>query len=111
MREIAALGGQATKAKLEGRAFQDDELPRITTLEDAKLALDDIRRAILSRRITHSEGASASKAVAEWVKTESAAATGRLVNELRTEMEAKTDEIEALRKQLAGQARGMRVAR
>jgi hypothetical protein len=99
------MGGKATAAKYAGGAFAAGDLKPITTLEDAKLALDEIRVAILTRRITYSEGASASKAVSEWVKTESAAATGRLVGELRAALEAKTEEIETLRKQLSAGGR------
>jgi hypothetical protein len=101
MRELASLGGQALRRKLEGEAFTADELQPITSLEGAKAALDQIRVAVLTRRITHSEGASASKAVSEWVKTHGATTTATLVNELRLELEAKTNEIEALRGQLA----------
>lgn len=101
LRERAALGGEATKRKLDGGGFNEDEIVPLITIEDAKLAHDQIRRGIMTRRCTHAEGNAASKAVDNWVRTETAAITQRLVTELRVEMEAKTAEIETLRKQLA----------
>lgn len=101
MRERAALGGLATKARFEGQAFAPEDLPPLVTLEDAKAALDQVRVAVMSRRVTHAEGNAASKAVSEWVRTETAAITARLVGELKSELQAKAEEIEALRKQLA----------
>lgn len=101
MREVSRLGGAASAAKSAGVAFQAEEVTRIETLEDAKAALDTVRVAVLTRRITHAEGNAASKAVSEWVKTEGVAATGRLVTELHRELAAKTEEIDALRRQLA----------
>ena len=111
MQELASLGGQAQQRKFGGTAFEAGDLKPIASLEDAKTALDEIRVAVLTRRITHSEGSAASKAVAEWVKAESATVTQRLVNELRAELEAKQHAIEELRKQVNAQARPMRVAR
>jgi hypothetical protein len=110
MRAIAALGGAATRAKYAGQAFDPTDLPPIVTLEDAKRALDAIRMAVLTRRITHAEGNAASKAIDSWVKTETAAITSRLVNELRVELETRTTEIAELRKRLAG-GRAVRMAR
>lgn len=84
--------------QLQGYVAAD--LPPLVTLEDAKLALDAIRVGVLTRRITGSEATAGSKAVAEWVRTETASITARLVGELRQELERKAKEIEALRKQL-----------
>ena len=100
MAEIATRGGTALRAKLAGQAFEPAELPPIESLEDAKLALDAIRIAVLCRRITHAEGNAAAKAIDSWVKTETAAITARLVNELRAELESKSQEIDALKRQL-----------
>ncbi len=105
MRARAILGGQAAAAMRAGAAFTAGDLPPLASVEDAKAALDVIRVAIMSRRLTHAEGNAASKAVAEWVKAETAAITSRLVNELKGELQAKADEIAALRKQLAGGSR------
>ena len=82
MAEISRKGGQATAARFASVPFVAEDVPRIETLEDAKLALDNIRIAVLTRRITHAEGNAASKAVSEWCKAEGMAATGRLVTEL-----------------------------
>lgn len=109
LESIASLGGQALARKLAGSAFEAADLAPLVTLEDAKLALDEIRVAVLTRRVTHTEGASAAKAVSEWVKTEGAATTSRLVNELRVELDARLEEIAELRKQLANKSR-LRVA-
>lgn len=98
----ASLGGQALRAKLAGSAFTVEELPPLETLEDAKHALDVIRTAVMTRRLTHAEGNSAARAVGEWVKTEGAASTARIVGELRAELEAKAAEIAVLRRQLEG---------
>lgn len=107
---IAGLGGRALRAKLEGAAFTASDLSPMVTLEDAKLALDVIRVAVMTRRLTHNEGASAARAVDSWVKAEGAAGTGRLVNELRLELEAKTAEIAELRKHMQGTARPFKVS-
>lgn len=105
MADIASRGGQATRVKLAGQAFTAEELPDLVTLEDAKRALDVVRKAVMSRRLSHSEGTAAAKTVDSWVKTETAAITARLVNELRAELDAKSEEIGALRKQLASRPR------
>ena len=104
-------GGAATAAKLAGAGFSAGDLQPVTTLEEAKLALIQIRDAVLTRKITHNEGASASKSIAEWLKVETASQTQRLVNELTKELEAKSREIETLRQQLAGHRPRMRVAK
>jgi hypothetical protein len=109
--ENAMKGGEALKRKHDGGGFAIEDLPPVTTLEDAKLALDAIRVAVLTRRITDREANSASKAVSEWVKAEASAQTQRLVTELKAELERKTGEIEVLRQQLATQGRAQRSMR
>jgi hypothetical protein len=104
-----AAGARGLALKYSGDGFTLEELPAISTLEDAKLALDQIRRAVMMRRLTHSEGTSASTAVDRWVRAESAAVSVRLVGELQRELDTRTKEIEALRKQLSAPARPMRV--
>jgi hypothetical protein len=115
MEAIASKGGQALRAKLAGSAFDASELKPITTLEDAKLALDEVRIAVMTRRITHAEGNAASKSISEWVKTQVATNTDKLVNELTGELKAKTQEIEELNKRIADlsrqQAKDSRVLR
>ena len=101
MREARSKGGRATAAKHHAKPFSADEIVKLVTLEDAKLALDQIRTAVLLRRITHSEGASATKAVDSWVRTEAAVLTSALVGDLRRELAAKTGEIDAVRTELA----------
>jgi hypothetical protein len=105
MRDIASRGGQATRARLMGVAFEAEQLPPLRTIEDAKAGLDQVRIAVMTRRLTHAEGNAASKAIAEWIKGEGAAVTSRLVNELRTELDAKEAELAALRKQPGGPRR------
>jgi len=106
---MASAGGKAFHAKAAAGAgfpgFTAEELPRIVSVEDAKRALDDIRVATLTRRITATEGTSAARTVAEWVKANSAAQTQELVNQLSDELEEKTNEIEALRQQLSKHGR------
>ena len=46
MREMAAKGGLATARKHRGEGFSEEDLAEITSLEDAKLALDQIRVAV-----------------------------------------------------------------
>jgi uncharacterized protein involved in exopolysaccharide biosynthesis len=111
MRDVARLGGEATKAKYAGEAFTAEELSPIATLEDAMRRLDVIQSAVLTRRISHAEGNSAAKVLESWVKASAANLTNALVSELRAELDAKTREIDSLRTQLAGQARGMRIAK
>lgn len=108
MRELSAKGGESTARAWQSEGFKLDELPEMTTLEDAKLALDAIRRAVLTRKITHAEGNAASKAVSEWVKAESSAQTARIVNELQRELDEKAREINELREQLAKRNRTLR---
>lgn len=100
MSKIAALGGEATARVWESEGFTLDELPPLESLEDAKLALDAIRRGVLCRKCTHNEATAATRAVGEWVKTVSAVDTKQLVTDLRSELEAKTKEIAALRKDM-----------
>lgn len=100
MKAIASKGGKATAAKLAGRAYTAEELTRIETLEDAKVRLDLIQVGVLTRRISHAEANAASKCISEWVKAEGVAATGRLVGELRAELDARVAEIADLRKKM-----------
>lgn len=85
MREIAAKGGAATKAKHDGGGFTVDELTALVTLEDSKLALVQVRNAVLSRRITDREANAATKAVSEWVKAEAALTSRKVVDDLTAE--------------------------
>lgn len=107
MREIAAKGGNALREKLALPGYAEGEVPRVTSLEEAKSALADIHVAVLTRRITDKEAQAATKAVAEWIKGDNATTSNTLVKELRAELDAKKSEIAALRKQLA---RPMKVA-
>ena len=109
MREMASKGGMATAHKHRGGGFAKEDLVEITSLEGAKLALDQIRVAVLTRQITHAEATAATRAVSEWVKTESARMTKSLVTELTTELDAKAHEIAELRAELAKASR-MRVS-
>ena len=109
MRELAVKGGKATAAKHESVAFTAEELTPLVTGDDAKLALDEIRVAVMTRRLTHAEGNAASKAVSEWVKAEQSMIAKRLTDEFEAVIAEKDAEIAALTKQLGG--RTMRVAR
>ena len=101
MREMASKGGVATARKHRSDGFSEEDLAEITSLEDAKLALDQIRVAVLTRQITHAEATAASRAISEWVKTESATMTKALINETTAELAAKSEEIKALKQQVA----------
>lgn len=105
IREAQRLGGEATAAKNRSAPYTLEELPTIETIPDAKRALDEVRRAVMTRRLTHAEGNAASKAVAEWVKAEQAR-LGDILGELQAELDQKTQEIDALRKQIASQSAG-----
>ena len=109
-RAISAKGGEATAKAWAAVGFKPEELPDLVTVEDAMTALDVIRRAAMTRRLTHAESNAASKAVSEWVKAHAALQTQKLVGELQKELDAKTAEIEELRKQLNTQSR-MRAVR
>ena len=107
-RAASVAGGRARAIRDAGAAFDATEIPPLESLEDAKLALDAIRVAVLSRRITHAEGSSATRTVEAWVKAEGAALTAKLVGEIRRELDAKQLEIDALRAQLSGKGRAPR---
>lgn len=97
----AAFGGKGGKAKRHAAPFALEELSTLRTVEDCKRALDQVRVAVLTRRITPAEGNSASRALDAWTKAEGAAVTARLVGELRAELASKAAEIAELRKALA----------
>lgn len=101
MREVSVKGGQATKAAWAAEGFTLAELPRLTDIESAMAALDTVRQAAMTRRLTHAEANAASKSLAEWIKGHAVLQTQRIVTELQRELDAKGDEIEQLRKQLA----------
>ena len=82
------------------RNFTPNELPPVTSLETALTALDAIRVAVLSGRITPPQGRSAAGAVESWVRAHGALTAQRVVNELRAELDAKGKEIATLRSQL-----------
>jgi uncharacterized protein involved in exopolysaccharide biosynthesis len=105
MREIGILGGNAKAAKEAGQAFTAEELTALVDLDDAMRALDAIRVAAMSRRLTHAEANAASKAVSEWVKAYMARTTQRLVNELQAELTATKQECAELRQQLTSRQR------
>ena len=105
MRTMAVKGGLATARKHRSEGFGREEIVDLVSLEDAKLALDQVRVAVLTRKITHAEATAATRAVSEWVKTESARMTKSLVNELTTELDAKAHEIAELRAELAKASR------
>jgi hypothetical protein len=104
---IRSMGGKATAAKYASKGYAEGEVPRITTLDEAKSALADIHISVLTRRITDREANAGTKTIAEWIKGDTASITKNLVNELTAELQDKTKEIDALRKQLA---KPMRVA-
>jgi uncharacterized protein involved in exopolysaccharide biosynthesis len=108
LRAIAALGGAATAAKHAAEGFKPDEIADLTDIESAMRALDVIRQAAMTRRLTHTEANAASKAVAEWVKAHGVLQTQRLVGELQRSLDEKAEEIQDLRKQLATQSRSIR---
>lgn len=101
MAELSKLGRATLDAKKAAEAFTVEELGSLVTLEDATHALDVIRVATLTRRITHHEANAASKAVSEWTKSFTASMTARVVNDLQKALDEKTAEIAALRQQLA----------
>lgn len=101
LREASRRGGEATKRKLAADGFTADELPALTDIDSAMNALDVIRIAVMTRRLTHAEGNSASKACSEWIKGHSVRQTQRIVDELQKEVDSKAEEIDELRKQLA----------
>ena len=107
--EIGKKGAAATARVWASEGFSVEELPPLTSLEDARDRLDVIGRAVLCRKISHAEGNAASKAASEWVKAESAVLTQRLVGELEKTLHDKETEIQALRRQLV--APGGRVGR
>jgi hypothetical protein len=107
----ASLGGNATAKKHASAGFSVSELRPLASLEDAKLSLVDIRDAILTRKVTHTEGRSATGAIEAWIKAEAAALTKNLVNELTAQLAENKKENESLRKQIAENARQLRIAR
>lgn len=112
VRAASAKGGAANRAKHEAAGMAETELAPILTVEDAKRELDAIRRAILTHKIRHAEGTAAGKVVAEWVRAHGVGMTQQVINELRRELDARKEENEELRRQIAKLQRpGLRVAR
>lgn len=108
MRQLASMGGRALRAKHATPGLRPGELPEVTDFDSAKAALNVLARTCVERRITHAECSAASRAVSEWVRTESARMTAAVVTELRTELARREAEIAELRRQLHGR---MAVAR
>jgi hypothetical protein len=106
----AKLGGVAKRMRDSSPGQTEDMLPRLVDLVDAPPALDSVRRAVLTRAITHHEGSAAVRAIAEFVKACSALATKQMMDETTKELEKKDKEILELRAQLSGHPR-VRVAR
>lgn len=104
MRTLGSLGGVAKAAKEAGAAFTAEDLPAMVTLDDAKAALDQIRVAVLTRRISHNEGSSAARAVDSWTRAHMSGAADRLVNELEASLDAKAAEIASLAAENKAQA-------
>lgn len=101
LRTIQSLGGQAAAAKHRGEPLTLADFPPLTCHEDAKVALDQIRAWIGTDRCTHAEGMVMIRDIEAWLKVDAAQVTKTLLNEVTTALEAKTREIEALRRQLA----------
>ena len=104
----AEAGEQSAQTSADALTAQAKNARRTIVNEKAsqlKAYFDDIRRAVLVRKVTHNEGSSATRAIGEWVKTHGARLTQALVTELQHELNARTKEIEDLRKQLAKASR------
>ncbi len=84
MRRMGAKGNEAQRAPTIGFTF--DELNPLKTYEDAKERLDVISRAAMSGLLDDKSCNAAIRAISEWVKTESEAATKHVVEDLAKEL-------------------------
>ncbi len=85
MREMGRKGLEAQKAVRIGFTFA--ELIPLKTYEDAKERLDVISRAAMSGLLDDKACNAAIRAISEWVKTESEAATKHVVETLAKEID------------------------
>lgn len=107
---IASLGGTAAQAKLASAPLEEKDLRAITSTDDAKAALVDIRNFVATRRLTHSEGNAMTKAIEGWLKADAAGITRVVTEELKDKLASLEQECKSLKTQLAAAQRGMRVA-
>lgn len=97
----AMRGGLAHAAKYRGDAFTADELPDLESVDDAKKAFSQVRRAVGCRRITHAEGNAMNKAIEGWLKANEADVTERLTEEFEAAIRDRDHEIAELRQKLS----------
>lgn len=94
VRENARKGGEAAARRLEGKGLSPDELDPLEDHADAKRALDQVRRAVLTGRISDKVAHAATRAVSEWVKAHEGELTARVVDDLEEEVERLQSELE-----------------
>ena len=85
MRKMGRKGNEAQRAPRLGFTFA--ELTPLKTYEDAKDRLDIISRAAMSGLLDDKSCNAAIRAISEWVKTESEAATKHVVEDLAKELD------------------------
>lgn len=93
--EVMSERGRAgARASNRGKALDPDELGTLEDHSDAKAALDQIRRAVLTGRISDKVAHAATRAVSEWVKAHEGELTARVVDDLESEVERLQSELE-----------------
>lgn len=68
--EAGRKGAETTARKLRGDGLHPEELGALETVEDAQRWLKRIAQAVGQRQLTHSEGASMTRAVEAWIRSE-----------------------------------------
>jgi len=70
LREAGRRGGKTTAKRFKSPGLPAEELGPLDTVEDAQRWLKRIAQAVGERRLTHSEGATMTRAVKAWIQSE-----------------------------------------
>ena len=86
-------GAEATAKKLRGGGLDPGELPRLGSHEDAKLWLEVIGAAVVTKRLDARDAQAGIRAVEAWLKAEGERATAEVLDKLREEIDRVKAEI------------------
>lgn len=93
LREIGKRGGEASAKRFKAAGLSSIELGELQTIEDAQRWFRLIAQAVGERKLTHSEGASMTRAVEAWSKSEDV----RLRSQDLRELQMKVRELQGKR--------------
>lgn len=80
------LGGKRAAESQKGYGLESDELPPLTTPQDAGTWLEQIGRAVATGRLGHHEGTAITRTVREWLRAFDAGAVADEVERLRQQV-------------------------